>query len=419
MRINFIYVCLLAVSCAGPAEKKEPATSYAISEQGISETVLENYLKRSVTMAEFLTVDPYCVDVTYPAKADDIRLINNIGAKFIGRAIYRWGKEDMINQAGWLDSAALLVKAVHAQDSTVIFQGAIFECVTKKVNTVAVPDWAFQLMELPVEQRNFRYDSMLNKEGKYVNQWAPGSSVPDITRPETKLWMIFLAAKYINLGCEALHYGQIDLMGMADAGYGEWAKYLAKVRTYARQHARRQWVLMDAHTPYGGMVINDTSLLDFNAFPLRIKEVVDSPMQGVLQKGYLDAIYGRSKACVTPSGWRSEELPYLVELDNFGASPNPGKPDTASHFAWGYDEITWFYLQPQEYRKQWLWYAQRWINDNDQTGYLEMPVSRLIDQGQGKPIIKNRANTPSAAVPDGMDLEETIKAIWQQETRKS
>ncbi|CAL1519033.1 hypothetical protein [Chitinophaga sp. MM2321] len=409
----FVLLCwLMSASCAD--HKEDP---YHIDRKGISQEVLENYLKRSVTMAEFLTVDPYCVDASYPAKEDDIRLIENIGAKFIGRAIYRWGKEDVLNETGFLQNAERLVKAVHENDKDVVFEAAVFECITTKVNTIKIPEWTFKALDLPVEDRNFRYDSMLNSKGVFVNHWGAGSSVPDITRSETQLWMMFLAGTYIGIGCEAIHFGQIDLIGMADNNYTQWSAFLDKLRQYAGDHARRNWILLDAHTPHGGMVVNGKSLLDFNAFPLRVKEVPEKPMEGVLEKGYLDAFFGRSKGCITPSGWSTDALPYLVELDNFGVSEKPGVADTTSHYTWGYDEITWFYLQPEAYKKEWLWYAQRWINANDKTGYLEMPVSRLITRGQGLPVVKNRANTPSPAVPDGLNIEETIKEIWQKESR--
>ena len=70
-------------------------------------------------------------------------------------------------------------------------------------------------------------------------------------------------------------------------------------------------------------------LLDFHAFPLRIKENPAKPGDAILQLGFSDGIYNRSKGGVTFSGWKCEHLPYLVELDNFGASRTPGKPGAA------------------------------------------------------------------------------------------
>ena len=90
--------------------------------------------------------------------------------------------------------------------------------------------------------------------------------------------------------------------------------------------------------------------MDFNAFPLRIKEVPDKPQEAILQLGFSDGIYNRSKGGRTVSGWTCEHLPYLVELDNYGVSRHPGEPNEKggnSGAVWGYDEITWFAHQPK------------------------------------------------------------------------
>jgi len=43
--------------------------------------------------------------------------------------------------------------------------------------------------------------------------------------------------------------------------------------------------------------------------------------------------------------------------------------------------------------------------------FLQMPVSRVVSLGQGKRS-KFRANTKSETMPDGLNLEETIKEIY-------
>ncbi len=253
---------------------------------------------------------------------------------------------------------------------------------------------------------------MLNRNGKHVDLWGKNASVPDITRIETQLWFMFLAGTYMHIGCEALHLGQIALIGMEDSDFKHWGEMLDKMRRYARKHARRKWVLLDAHTPSGGMVINGKSLLDFNSFPLRIKEIPDKPQQSVLEMGYLDSFFGRSKGGITPSGWECTSLPYLVEFDNFGVSDKPGEATIDSHHVWGYDEITWFCLQEETYRKEWLRYAYDWIRENDPNGFLQMPVCRIMVTGKGQPVRKCHANTRTADFPQGLNLEETIKDIW-------
>jgi len=405
-----LIVLVLLLSSLNAAAQKFDST-------GISRDRLEYYLKRAVTMAEFLAVDPYGNDGPYPYKSDDLRLIKNIGAKFIGRAIYRWGKEATLANPDFFDKARELIRQVHQDDPEVIFQAAVFESVGGAANQVPVPAWAFQALGMPVETRNFRYEDMLNLKGKFVNHWGKGSSVPDITRPEAQLWLMFLCGTYMNLGCEALHLGQIALMGMDDPGLRTWAAFIQKVRNYSKTHTAHHWVLLDAHTPQGGMVVDGKSILDFNSFPLRIKEIPEKPMDGVLGAGYLDAIFQRSRGCMTPSGWSCESLPYMVEFDNFGISQKPGVADTASHFIWGYDEISWFYQLPEAQRNDWLWYAYKWIKAHDVNGHLQMPISRIVTLERGKPMTRNRGNIRSAACPIGINVEQTVKAIWKKEKK--
>jgi len=378
----------------------------------ISREVLENYLDRSVTMVYLLVTGTPERNRQYPYREDDIRLIRNIGAKFIGRAIYRWGGESRLNEPGLWADAEGLIKRVHAFDQDVIFQGCLFEIISRDVNRVKIPAWVFAEFNLPVEDRMFSYDAMLNPDGKLVNHWGR-SSVPDVTQLETQLWFLYLAGSYIDLGCEALHLGQVRLIGMADPHLKVWSGLLAKIRAHARTRARRHMVLLDAHVPTGGMLVDGVSLLDFNSFPMRIKEVPEKPFEAVLEVNHLDAIYKKSKGCISPSGWRCDSLPYLVEFDNYGRSRKANTADTNSIFVWGWDEISWLSLQDEAYRNQWIEYAYHWIKRTDPNGHLQMPVNRMItcpNQTHGS----YRANTRSPACPIGYSQEETIKKIWAE-----
>jgi hypothetical protein len=236
------------------------------------------------------------------------------------------------------------------------------------------------------------------------------------------MWFFFLAASYINAGFEAIHFGQLELVGRNDPEYRNWADLLEHVRRYAAKRARRHWVICDAHVPKGGPVLDGRLLLDFHAFPLRPKEVADSPQKAILAAGYLDAFYGRSHGGIAPSGWKCEHLPYLVEFDNFDGTDTPGRASQAqrgSIFVWGYDEITWFAQQSESYRNEWLRYAWTWIKEHDPNGFLEMPGGRILTNGPANPSEVGGkvgwyfANTKSPACPQGFSQEETIKAIWR------
>jgi hypothetical protein len=396
-----------------PAMVNGQKKSYAFNANGISREVLENYLDRAITMVYLLIPEKPEGNSHYPYHTDDIRMVKNTGAKFIGRAIYRWGGESLLNKPAFWDSARSTINNLHAYDADIIFQGCLFEIVTEEVNQVPIPAWVFQAYGLPVTSRNFSYTAMLNQQGKFVDHWRKGSSVPDISEQETQLWFYFLACSYINVGCEAFHLGQIELIGMNDPGRDAWVKVIDKIRGYAKEHARRHWVLLDAHVPYGGMLKDNKSLLDFNSFPLRIKEIPEKPYEGKLQVNYLDGIYTKSKGGVSPSGWKCDHLPFLVEFDNFGRDKTPNVADTTTHFVWGWDEISWLSLQPEAYRNSWLQYAYNWIRQTDPNGHLEMPGNRMItcpNESQGS----YRANTKSPTCPIGYSQEETIKALWKR-----
>lgn len=387
---------------------------YHFDGTGISEKVLENYLERSVTMSPFLVRTEANPIRNHPFYEDDIRLIKNIGPKFIGRAIYRWGGEGLLADPAFWDQSKSLIEHLHGFDPDIVFQACLFECITEDVIHVKIPSWVFADYGLPVEDRTFSYQAMLHDDGLYVDHWREGSSVPDVTKIETRLWFYFLAGSYMNIGCEALHLGQVELIGKNDPEKSEWSGLLTKIRAYASKHARRSWVLLDAHVPKHGMIKDGISLIDFNSFPMRIKEIPDKPMECKLQVNYLDGLYQKSKACIAASGWSCEHLPFLVEFDNYGINNNMlNRADTTSHYVWGYDEISWFSIQTKAYRNQWLEYAYNWLKKTDPKGHLQMPVTRIITV-PNQPNRRYHANTRSEHCPTGYSQEETIKRLWAE-----
>lgn len=367
----------------------------------ISREVLENYLARSITMEGLLNGRG---DLD-----DNIRMLIGMGAKFIGRSLCLWGNE--ANLLRNLARAKEQLPKVHQADPDMILQACIFEIVTTQVEQVPVPDWAFQALGQPTEKRNFRYADMLFPDGRFKDHWRAGQSVPDVSRPETKLYFYFLGASFIDAGCEALHLGQTELMNRNDRNLDNYAQVLALIRSYAAARARRHMVLCDSHVPSGGLVRDGQLLMDFHSFPLRIMETPDKPQEAILKVGFSDGIYGRSKGGMTFSGWQCEHLPYLVEIDNWGVSRRPGQAGAGSIWIWGYDEICWFAHQPQTYRRNWLRYAWDWVRRTDTNAYLEMPGSRTLASAvEGKRWYS--ANNPSAAVPGGVGDEAAIRAVW-------
>jgi hypothetical protein len=376
-----------------------PHRSYQF-DRTISREVLENYLARAISMEGIFN--------GRGDLQDNIRMLTGIGAKYIGRSLCLWGAE--MNFLDNIERAKALVPKALAGDPDMLLEACVFETVSPKVDQIAVPGWVFSGMGQPVEQRNFRFADMIYPEGQRRN-WGRGASVPDESRIETRLWFYYQAASYIDAGFEAIHFGQVEIMNKNDHDNASWEDLLSRVRAYASVYARRHMVLCNGHVPSGGLTREGRCLLDFHAFPLRIMEVSDRPQEAGLKVGFSDGLYGRSKGGVTFSGWKCEHLPYLVELDNWGVSKTPGQARAGGNWIWGYDEITWFAHQNQEYRGQWLQYAWDWVRRTDRNGFLQMPGSRTLRS----PLDDKHwyyANRPSSAVPGGFGDEDAIRSIW-------
>lgn len=163
----------------------------------ISRAVLENYLSRAISM-EGLFNGRGDLD-------DNMRMLKSVGAKFIGRSLCLWAGE--ANLMANLARAKEQIAKVRGIDPEMVFQACIFEIVTTQAEQVPVPEWAFAALGLPVEKRNFRYAEMLYPDGRRKDHWGKGASVPDVSRSETRLWFYFLAASYIDIGIEAIHFG--------------------------------------------------------------------------------------------------------------------------------------------------------------------------------------------------------------------
>ncbi|HTQ49331.1 MAG TPA: hypothetical protein VMJ12_01375 [Candidatus Acidoferrales bacterium] len=398
--------CLLAATIpAHGAETNSVSRNGGFEFDGkISRPVLENYLSRSITMEGLLNGRG---DLD-----DNIRMLKFIGAKYIGRALCLWNAENDFSNN--LQIARAAAPKMLAADPEIVLEACIFETVTPKINQMAIPDWVFTAFGLPVEKRNFRYDDIIYPEGQR-RPMGPDAQVPDESRIETQMWFYYQAVSYIDLGCEGIHFGQVEIMNRNDPDNAHWAKLLGMVRDYAARHARRHMVICDGHTPTGGLMHGSNPLLDFNAFPLRIMETPDKPKEAILKLGFSDGLYNRSKGGKTYSGWTCDHLPYFVEFDNYGVSRHPGEPNTKGEFnwVWGYDEITWFEHQSPEYRSNWLQYAWNWVRNTDTNGWLEMPGSRTARSPDTRWYF---ANHPGTAVPTGLGDEAAIREVWRRDS---
>ena len=388
-----LYIALVLIATfhnAFSKEKKSVENKDYQFDGIISREVLENYLARSSTFGSLLHL----------TLEDDLRMIKNTGVKFAGRAIWMWGGESKIDELVRVGEP--FAKRIHEIDPDIILQGAIFEVVTKDINNVAIPESVFEEFGVPKEPRNFSYKAMLYPFGHRHNHWSKDSSVPDMSRLETRMWFFYVAKRWIDMGIEAIHFGQVEIMDDWDRSHRHWRDIMKRIRDYAKKNARRHIVLSDAHVPSGGIVHDGNLMFDLHSFPSRPKSVKGKPYKAILEKGFSDSIYGRSKGGFTPSGWKCEALPYIVEIDNFGVSDHPGQyRESDKIHVWGWDEINWFIKQPEGYRNEWLEYAYNWVRKTDKNGYFQLPLRRFEHY------------SASMNPPKGMRQEVTIKKIWE------
>ena len=375
----------------------------------ISREVLDNYLSRAISMEGLLN--------GRGDLADNIRMLKSIGAKFIGRSLCLWGGE--ANLLRNLERAQQQVPKVHAADPEMILQACVFEIVTSQVEQVPVPDWAFVALGRPVEKRNFRYADMLYPDGRRHNQWGRNASVPDVSRPETKLWFYFLAASFIDLGIEAIHFGQAEIMNGNDPELEHWSQVLTLVRAARGQARPPAHGALRCPRPARRPGARRAAAAGFPLVPAADhggpRPAAGGDPEGRLLRRHLRPEQGRAdlqrlevRAPALPGGDRQlGRQPAAGAGEGRAASGSgvttrsPGSRTRANNIATtGCD------------------YAWDWVRKTDPNGHLQMPGSRTLRSPRdGKRWYY--ANTPSPAVPDGLGDEETIRAIWAADSGRS
>jgi len=358
---------------------------------GVTKDELNHILSRAITLSggfiepALRTVKGYGYIPPLAKSPDEqevIDLIFELEPSFTGRGVFLWGSESLLPTV----SARMKpnVALVHSSLPELVIEGAVFEIVTPDVEKLKIPLWVLAAFNLTAEARSFNYSAMLFDDGWGVDRFGVNRSIPDITKLETRIWMLTAAGSYIKGGAEALHFGQMELMGRDDKPRVHTAQLFTLVRDFAAKYARRSWVLLNAHVHDKSWTYDGKLLFDFFEFPSRPKDDLNAgfPHSTIgIRDVECKTVYNHSAGGVTPAGWTTQSLPYLVELDNFGVSSTPGQHNTKACYVWGYDEITWYALEDAGFRSGWLSYALQWLREIEEDGHFQLPGLRVISPG--------------------------------------
>ncbi|WP_146683887.1 hypothetical protein [Limihaloglobus sulfuriphilus] len=419
----YIFVLLAIYILTASASDENSRRDYGF-DGSISREVLHNYLSRSIHYLGMAVSSP---EGPSPSFEDDLGVVLKAGAKYISRCSYAW--DVPADDDAHFQIAKERAGIIHRADPEIMLQADIFETVYSAkapeagdrdfskngVENIKIPAFAFEEFDLEPEERTFRYEDMIYKDGLWRNRWCPGASVPDITSTETKMWVFYRAKKYIDAGYESIQLGQIQLFTAKDSDWRHMEDIINRIRRYGKEHARRNYVLISGHVSLESphkIVKDGKILLDFLPFPLRLKSIPASPLHACLEMGYIDSVYDEKITGTHPSGWQCEDLPMVLEFDNyFNSLTNPG-----TIFPWGTDEITWFANQKEDYRNEFLKYAWDWLWKHDPNSYLSMPGRRVcrvpVYENENPITVSYYCNNPSPACPGGFGQEDVIAEIW-------
>src|SRR5271170_5320013 len=117
MRRKALGVLVFVAALSWPCVRPVVAQDFHF-DNGISRPVLDNYLSRAITMAGMLQDDLSKQNKRGVDPRDNVRMILNIHAKFIGRSILEWGTEKDL--ATSLRNAKVMAEMIHKADPDII-----------------------------------------------------------------------------------------------------------------------------------------------------------------------------------------------------------------------------------------------------------------------------------------------------------
>ena len=253
-------------------------------------------------------------------------------------------------------------RAHEAAGDDCVLQAAVFEAIFPEVNNIAIPAWVLRIWANRLKSATLTMKTcaalFLCLTRLWVVRFGLVAMCQTLLNQKPSVGSIIVLS-VTRAGYEAMHYGQIHLVGGVDRGFKQTKRLCDLVRAAAVKHARRGWIILDAHSH--GICLNGELLFDFASRPLSARGLVHAePQAAIIKRG--PSLGGRH-----PGGWECIESPTMVEIDNWGGySMDPDSDDwnnphmRASAGIWGYDQCSWFARLSTEERHAFLRYAHRW-----------------------------------------------------------
>jgi len=441
----------------------EPDRNYEFH-GSISEDMLHRYLDRAINMQGMSNAfDEF---PTSPERDDNLSMLINIGAKFVGRMGYLWGEEYYFNAN--LHQISMDTASLHSHDAQIICEAAILEEITASVNGIAIELYvklAFGYNDVTYPHTHFNIANIAYTEFLYPDKiprtysgqplseiLTSLSGTPDISKIQTRMWFYFLATKYIDNGIEALHMGQVGLMIYNDPGTNHFYwELLSLIRTYARTHARRGVILLNSgvyyYDPFYPVLASGFErqlLFDFHGNGIVFSKYTAGPFcvdyteAASYQPVSLDPatesntdrdLINESTGGRHPQGWLCAHTPYFLEFDNWTSYELGNIGCNASEGSWrvgnyyGFDCITYFAMQDAPHRNLLLVYLNYKLKCLDPYGQIEMPGRRNMAVPPGVARFSDPHTVPYynpahdgrcryRANTSAFGQEETIKNLW-------
>jgi len=214
------------------------------------------------------------------------------------------------------------------------------------------------------------------------------------------------AASYIDVGIEAIHFGQVEIMNRNDRDLASWSQVLA-LFGHMRPNVHASHVLCDGHVPQRGPASkteNSCSIfIPSRSASWKSRTSPPSDLKLASRTHFMDA------AKAPPfSGWQCDHLPYLVRIDNSAPAANPEKQGPAAS---GSGATTNHLVRAAERRISKSVAALRLgMGGRRSGGHLQMPGRPHV----ASPLDGKRwyyANTKSARDARG-SIRKTIRQIW-------